>query len=378
MAKVVGIDSGTLSMDILGFNDKTMDIFLDVAIPREDVTRNPRIVLDLLYEAADRVGGLDSIVMSSGYGIPLKMAVDASYSEIIEATFTNPEDSRRRLRIHGLRDLMVMLKESRLPVWFTPSVVQLDSVPSHRKLNRIDLGTSDKIYSVAAALRNEVELYEVSPLNARFILVEAGYAYIASILVDGGKIVDGIGGTSGWWGFLGGGFLDAEVAYLLASMNKLSKRETLFKGGASDLAGTTSLDRFVERLEKGDPGAEKAFNAIKESILKSIASLLPIQPRIDSIYVSGRIFRINAIGEELINAIKEFVDALGLMVDVKRVSKIGVVTKEAATGAAIIASGLAGGRYSWIIDILGLEKSRGSIFDNLTLAGAEEVRRIIS
>jgi predicted butyrate kinase (DUF1464 family) len=332
VARVVGIDSGTMSMDLLGFDDEDMRVFLDVAIPREEVTRDPGVVVDALLEAAGRVGGLDSIVMSSGYGVPLKRARDASEAEIVEATFTGPGDSGRRLRIHGLRDVIRMLRDSELPVWFTPSVVQLDSVPWHRKANRIDLGTSDKVYSVAAALRDDVELAGVEPGRARFILVEAGYAYTAAILVDGGRIVDGVGGTSGWWGFLGAGFLDAEVAYLLASTNRLSRKETLFRGGVSDLAGTRDLEEFVERIEGGDPRAVGALEALKEAVVKDVASLLASQPLVRRVYVSGRLFRLRLVGEELRGAIREFFGGLGLSVEVRDVTRLGRVTKEAATG----------------------------------------------
>ena len=377
MVRALGIDSGTMSMDLLGFDDEGMEVFIDAYVPREEVTRNPRIIVDMILEAAEKVGGLDAVVMSSGYGIPLKRAKEAGEDEIVEATFTNSSDARKRLRIHGLRDLMFLLKRSDLPVWFTPSVIQLESVPGYRKVNRIDMGTSDKVYSVAAALRDEVELEGVSPRDARFILVEAGYAYTAAILVDGGRIVDGVGGTSGWWGFLGSGCLDAEVAYLLASSNMASKRETLFSGGASDVAGTRDLEEVARRLKKGNPGAFKALHVLKESVLKDVASLLPSQPRIRRIYLSGRLFRAEVIGEAIKEALRDFFAELGLKPGIRHVSRLGSKTKEAATGAALIANGLAGGRYSWIVESLELSKSRGSVLGYLTFMNREEARKVI-
>jgi predicted butyrate kinase (DUF1464 family) len=44
------------------------------------------------------------------------------------------------------------LGESGLPVVFIPGVVQLDTVPAHRKLNRVDMGTADKVSAAALAM----------------------------------------------------------------------------------------------------------------------------------------------------------------------------------------------------------------------------------
>ena len=60
-------------------------------------------------------------------------------------------------------------------------------------------------------------------------MLELGGAFSAALAVDGGRIVDGLGGSSGPIGARACGALDAEVAYLLGPA--LSKR-TVFSGGA--------------------------------------------------------------------------------------------------------------------------------------------------
>jgi predicted butyrate kinase (DUF1464 family) len=48
---------------------------------------------------------------------------------------------------------------------------------------------------------------------------------------------------------------------------------------------------------------------------------------------------------------------------------------EAARGAALIADGLAGGRYRELVETMRLREARGTVVDAVYLAGAEEVRR---
>ena len=70
------------------------------------------------------------------------------------------------------------------------------------------------------------------------ILVELGGAFTCVLAVEGGAIVDGVGGTSGPLGFRGAGALDGEVAALAGTIPK----EALFTGGAAWIAGDPSLE----------------------------------------------------------------------------------------------------------------------------------------
>jgi predicted butyrate kinase (DUF1464 family) len=46
----------------------------------------------------------------------------------------------------------------------------------------------------------------------------------------------------------------------------------------------------------------------------------------------------------------------------------------AAHGAALLADGLAGGRYAALVDRLGVRAASGSALDHLRVHGAEEIR----
>jgi len=373
MVRAIGMDPGTGSLDILGFDDDTMKVFLDVSIPRDEITRDPSIPLKVISQHSPEE--VDAIVAPSGYGMPLKKVQEASVEDIMEATFVHGIDAEKRLRIMGLRDLMMLFRKSRLPAWFTPGVIHLRSVPEYRKTGRIDMGTADKIYTVAAALRDEVEGYGYKPENASFIVVEAGYAYTAVIAVRNGVIVDGIGGTSGWWGFLGGGFMDAEIAYAMAHVEPSFSKSRLFEGGASTLINSASLKELQVRYEKGDEKAVKAVEMLAEGITKDVLAILASNPRPHRIYTSGRLFRLEGLGEYIKSMMREILEDIGVRAHIASVTRIGKMTKEGATGAAVIANGLAGGRYKWIVESLRLRDSSGSIFDYIPYSGIPERAR---
>src|SRR5262249_40202171 len=153
------------------------------------------------------------------------------------------------------------LAASRLPVVFLPGVIHVPTVPDHRKVNRIDLGTADKLCVAALAVARHA-----TPAEATFCLVELGSAFTACIVVAGGRIVDGVGGTGGPLGWRSAGGWDGEAAYLLSP---LAKRD-LFTGGVLSIA-----DR------------ELAIAALCESVCRTVAGLRAITP-FSEVIVSGR------------------------------------------------------------------------------------------
>ena len=374
--RAAGIDPGTMSMDLLGFVDdgRGIRVFLDEAIPRDVVTRNPGVVLEALRRAAEKVGGLDAVVAPSGYGLPLVRASEATDCDIREATFVTREDVERRLRIIGLREVMRLFRSSGLPAWFTPGVVHLPTVPPWRKANRIDMGTADKLFTVAAALANLLD-EGVRPHDVSAIVVEVGYAYTAAIGVEGGAVVDGVGGTSGYTGYLGMGFMDAELAYALAAVEPRFSKTRLFEGGAAFIPrdhDPRDLEGFVERGLRGEPGYREALEALVEGVLKDIAVLLVSVEKPRWVFLSGRWVRIRAFRDYLEARISAMLSRLGIEARVRLVESPGRVAKQAAFGAAVIADGLAGGRYAEVVEALRIRESRGSIFDHILLPGVRD------
>ena len=370
--RTAGVDSGTLSVDVVAVEETEsgVRVIYEEAVPRSKVVENPAALVDILERLVEEEG-VEAIVMSSGYGVGLKRAVEAEPWEIDVATFIHPWDESLGLRILGLRAAMRLIRERGLPAWFTPGVVQLPTVPAWRKRNRIDLGTSDKLYSVAAAVWDAVENRGEDPDRLDMVVLEVGYAYTAAIAVKKGRVVDGLGGTAGFQGYMGLGCWDSEVAYLLAWLEPGFSKNLLFRGGAAEELQPRdrppSPEEVAEEAERGDERARTVLQALAEAAAKDVYALLAVvEPR--AVYVTGRWTRV-----------KSFMDLLGeklglltrrLGAELRRVEATGTA-KEAAFGAALLANGLAGGRYRWLPERLGLHGTRDTTpLDYVELAGA--------
>ena len=325
--RVIGIDPGTVSIDVCGLAGDT--VFLDRAVETTAALADPAVFLTMLYEVAP----VDLIVGPSGYGLPLVPGLELTEDDVRLAVLTESGDTGG---LGGLSSLIRALASSRLPVVFTPGVVHLPSVPAYRKHNRVDMGTADKVCAVALAIDEQRRRRRCAPGDVSLILLELGGAFTAAIAVDRGRIVDGFGGSSGPIGRRAAGAWDGEVAYLAERVTKAM----LFQGGTNnDLA-------YVE------------------SGLKAIAALMVSVPGPAEIVLSGRFAH-------------EYVEAFTARVGrpVRVLEGFASVAKHAAQGAALISNGLAGGSARSIVDTLGLRDARGSVLDYLTVIPPDAARR---
>ena len=189
---------------------------------------------------------------------------------------------------------MRVLARSSMPVVLTPGVVHLPSVPAHRKVNRVDMGTADKVCAAALAVREQAERRGCGERDVSFILLELGGAFTAALAVEHGRIVDGAGGTSGPLGVRAAGALDGEVAFLAGSVTK----RLLFGGGAATIAGTP--DAPAESLAAPSNSAGRlAWEAYVESAVKAVAALAVSVPHAREVILSGRLARVAGVRDEL-------------------------------------------------------------------------------
>src|SRR5687768_15789547 len=123
MPRVIGIDPGTVSIDLCGLDDRGM--FLDQSLATAEALAHPSALIDLI-DAAHRTAPLDLVAGPSGYGLPLTLARDLTDTDVRLACLTaRGEDSGG---IGGLASLMRAFVRSPAPVIFMPGVVHLPSV----------------------------------------------------------------------------------------------------------------------------------------------------------------------------------------------------------------------------------------------------------
>ncbi|TET18376.1 MAG: DUF1464 domain-containing protein [Dehalococcoidia bacterium] len=346
--RVVGIDPGTGSFDFFGMDNE--QVILDCSVPVPEVAQNPNVLVDTVRSAFP----LDMIVGPSGYGLPLTPIKDVTERE---RTLMVPDDKSIPL-YDGIRMVVWLMKDEGFPIYFTPGVIHLPTVPAYRKANKMDMGTADKVCCVALAVKDQAELYGIDYNETSFILAEIGYAFNAVIGVEGGKIVDGFGGTSGGPGFITLGSMDSELAVRLGRFPGI----VLFSGGARDMTGKDDLT--PEELARERHKYIESWNMLLESIVKGVAAMMVAVERPRDILLSGRLSGIPEIAETLAAKLSQFGR-------VRRVRRQASIAKEAAEGAYIIGEGLLGGKYKGIVDCLELRRARGTMFDHIRLKGVE-------
>jgi predicted butyrate kinase (DUF1464 family) len=359
MVRAIGIDPGTISFDLCGLEDGRL--FLDETIPTEALSTHPRALVDVLEQA----GPVDMVIGPSGYGLPWVSVQELDAQEKALLLLSRQEDRGRESVIDGLGQVLGLLKASGLPITLAPAVVHLPTVPAHRKVNRVDMGTCDKVCAVALGLYDQARRLDIRYDQTSFLYVELGGAFTAIIAVKGGAIVDGMGGTSGSLGYLASGAMDGEVAYLLGDFPK----GTLGSGGVAYVAGEpdASPERLITRAS-ADRRCGLAWDAFSEGLAKGVASLMTIVPSPREILLSGRLCRVPPILERVEETLAPFAP-------VQRVQGFTRVAKEAAQGAALIADGLAGGRHVGLVDAMRLREAEGTALDHIYVAGSEALRR---
>jgi predicted butyrate kinase (DUF1464 family) len=370
VSRVLGIDPGTVSIDVCGLDDGRL--VLDRTIPTAEAVADPRSFVATLAQA----GPFDLIAGPSGYGLPLVAAAEVTQEMFRLAFLAAPGE---RGGIGGLRSLARALADANLPVVFTPGVIHLPTVPAYRKVNRVDMGTADKVCAAALAIHDQAQRRRCAPGEVSFILVELGGAFTAALAVHAGRIVDGVGGSSGPLGIRAAGALDGEVAFQAGTVSKA----TIFGGGVSAIrgdapasdagvteAGVTGAGVTLEAVAHPRTEREQiAWDAYMEGIVKTIAMLMISVPEPHEIVLSGRAAHAPPVLRELSRRLADRVRA-----PVRTLGGFASVAKEGAQGAALIADGLAGGTHRELVRTMALAQAHGTALDHLYVISPAHAR----
>lgn len=351
MPRVAGIDPGTVSFDLSVLQDGEPVV--------EQVFQTGSLSQDSgpLLQALARHGPYDLIYGPSGYGLPLVAAADVGERHLAEMVLVRPDEASADTGVGGMRSLLRALAHSGLPVIFGPGVIHLPSVPRHRKYNRIDLGTADKVCAAAYAIVDQAARRAIALRDTALVLLELGGAFTAALAIADGQIVDGVGGSSGPLGVRAAGALDGELAYLLGPA--LTK-DTLFTGGALDPAGALRVTDLAELWSA--PTLAEGWAALLEAAAKAVRGLGVSVSAPHEIVVSGRLARLPELVAALASSLGDIAPVIAL---------VPGRASAAAHGGALLADALAGGPNAGLADALRLRESRGSALDHLRVAGAD-------
>ena len=356
MPRVIGIDPGTLTIDICGLDDGRL--FLDESLPTRDALRDPARFVARLTAA----GPVDLIAGPSGYGLPCVAAADLTERDLRLAFLAAEGESGG---IGGLRSLVRALADSALPVVFTPGVIHLASVPEHRKVNRVDMGTADKVCTAALAVHEQSARCRWRHGETAFILLELGGAFTAAVAVQDGRIVDGIGGSSGPMGARAPGAFDGEVAYLAGRVTK----SMVFAGGAAAVSGESDIAALAEPLTASQQIARDAY---VEGAVKAVVALSASAPRATELILSGRAAHLPAVRDEIgrrVGALQKL--SLHLL------TGFAAAASQAAQGAALVADGLAGGGHAELAATLGIRDAHGTVLDHLYVVSRSQAEHTL-
>ncbi|MFX1569395.1 MAG: DUF1464 family protein [Promethearchaeota archaeon] len=347
--RVLGIDPGSLSWDFFGLEDnKTI---LDTSLPTKELIANPQKAITIINSVKD----IDLMVAPSGFGLPLKDVKDLTEQDIF---FTLLKfDQKDKDKLVGLGEVLRLIKAQKISGIIVPGVKHLPTVPKYRKINKIDMGTADKICTTVTGIRDQMEKLRVGPENTNFILVEIGYGFTAVLAIENGQIIDGIGGSN-IMGFRACGSLDGELAYLIKTIHK----KNIYKGGVAYISGYSDLSlKEITLLAEKDEQTKVALKAYLSSVKKAvfgISSSFSSKEKIKEVLLAGRGANLPYLRDIMIKGLSD-------VAPVRVMKSFSQIAKRAAQGAAFIADGILGGRFEPIVTNLKIKEANGSILDDI-------------
>ncbi len=359
MTRAAGIDPGTKSMDICAIEDG--EVYYENPLDNVDLAQEPEKITDALRETLP----VDLISGPSGYGveptrieeIPESIFEEWYYNYILLTTKAEilkgiGEGVFGAILYKNMTDFSVWMRRERFPVIFIPGVIQLPTVPYYRKINKMDMGTADKLAVTVLGVHDQARRFGIPYSEVSCILVEVGFGYNAVMGIEKGRVVDGIGGSMfPGIGYLTISALDGELVQVVHHW----ERKDVFEGGVVSVTGEMDPEGFVKRK---DAKNEIAFDAMMEGIEKAVASMKVSVKNPKEILLSGRWTKFNEIKEELITRLSNHADvrALGFLEGAEK-------TKETAQGYAMVADGLAGGVFKELIEWMKIREAKGTALD---------------
>jgi predicted butyrate kinase (DUF1464 family) len=149
VTRVAGIDPGTVSFEVCVLD--AGEVVLERSFLTAEVGADPGLLVDTLGEH----GPFDVVLGPAGYGLPLVPAEQVGERELALIVLVRSDEPSGPVGVGGMRAIVRALIAAGLPLVFGPGAIHLPSIPAHRKWNRIDLGTADKVASAALCIAEQ-------------------------------------------------------------------------------------------------------------------------------------------------------------------------------------------------------------------------------
>jgi predicted butyrate kinase (DUF1464 family) len=230
---------------------------------------------------------------------------------------------RRWKTTNTLGRFLAEARRRALRAYCIPAVKLLSSVPTHRKLNRVDLGTSDVLCAAAWAIHCIGSADHLS--NAcDFLLLHTRPSTRSLLVVRAGRVVDGIGACTG-----------------PLEIGQRESRRTRIPGPADGRA-------FQRAIDAGGRVTGYDEEAHCEALQKEVLGLLGFHKLSRVILTGVRRAEISQMleGRLPIRSLPAPPDGF-----------------EPALGAALVAAGLTGGPTAELVEHLGLREARERVLD---------------
>lgn len=359
MVRALGIDPGTRSFDLVVLEDG--NVTWERSVDTVEVAKNPQSLLNAIEEAEE----VDLISGPSGYGVPITYnheILDPRRFALEILLLTSEEELARGLKeeeigimvYDALAKIVVELWRRKLPVCYIPSVILLPTVPSYRKINKLDMGTADKLSVAVLGVVDQSNRLGIDYQDTSFIIIEMGFGYNAIIGVDKGRIVDGLGGTLVPLGFLTIGPVDTELVVKGDGWS----RSDVFHGGVYEICGSFDLDEIMRKYLADEEPFKSAVDASLDNIFKLVKSMTVTIRDPKEIILSGRLIRNESL-RKIVSEILEPIAPIAMLEGLPNVK----FAKEAAQGYVIVCEGIAGGIFKELIEYMKIKDAKGTVMD---------------
>ncbi len=154
-----------------------------------------------------------------------------------------------------LKYFLIAISATNLHSYCIPAVAYIQSIPAYRKLNQADMGSAGNICAITTILSRMREREAVLS-EMRFLYLEVGHATMSIVVVEDGRIINGIGTPEHMYR---GNWLDTRESETVVE-------EAFWEGLTQNLAGLMAIHHFEDIVVREQSAAQEDIHRKDEVI----------------------------------------------------------------------------------------------------------------